>query len=452
MNTKYHPLTPNRRIHGNLKGYGSIPKIHREGLLGENVAIPTQPSVQFSAVGKLENAVTRLQIAKSGIGKIKEILKEMKMFLEEEVAYTPKPNIPGSVINHFLKERIVKIKMISEGATFGGKSLLNGSSGVRGTAVGRGLQFVRGSASVVSSGKTDYPVRISRAPTSSTLIGAERIDATTIGKEHVITIVSESQEAVYRIKKGEDGESIVANLQECLSGHGLDIGVYKTCDDYLLLKHNQPGNKTVFKGLSQKTGIISKTPGKYKFAVPGENVSGTIASEPAYGRGGFLIGKEGNLRTDGLVLHYSGNMVDPQVSVGTVRVEQNGVVVPLNQTGSQAERLSLPQIAPDTLSVGVSNRSGCISLNTIRVNSQEEKDDALMLIQYAMSELESLIAEIRKKEDYYIALAIGLLQSIIQPKPADMDIFSCSKEKASEMACRLKAAITPDMMQPILHR
>ena len=451
MNPNYNPLFFNHRIQGRGKEYNIFPKINRKNSQSEDVLLRSHPPGRFRVIGELESGVTRLQIARSSIGKIKDELKSIRVFLEKEVDFAPKSNVPESVINHFIKERIAKIRIISETANFQHTTLLNGNSGVKGTTTGRGLNFVRGSARVVSSGKDGYPVLIRRAPTSSMLLGAEPIETITLRKEHLIAIFSESQKVYYRIKKEEDSESLVINLQECVFNHGLDISVYKTCDNYLLLKHNQLGNEKTFQGMSQRTGLVSKVPGEYTLSTQGENVSGTIASEPAYGCGGFLIGKEGNSRTDGLVLHYHGSTTDPEVPVGAVRVEQNGIIVPLDLTGSQAEMLSLPGLSPDLLSVGVTNRSGFINLNSIRVNSKEEQYDALKLIDYSESELDNLIAELKKKEDHYVSVAIRLLQSRMEPKIAEIDLFSRSKEKAGEMAHQLKTKITPMMVQSMLY-
>ncbi len=451
MNPNCNPLKFSRRIQNRNKQCGLFPNMDKGNRQGGSLLTQPRPSGRFRVIGELESSVTRLQIAKNGIGKIRDELKSLRAFLEKEVVFLPRSNIPESVINHFLKERLSKIKVVSDTVNFQRKALLNGNSGVKGTAVGKGLNFVRGSARVVSSSETGYPVAICRAPSSSMLLGREPLTSQTIRNERLIAISAESQKIHYRIKREEDGESLVANLQECISDHGLDIGVYKTCGNCLLLKHNQLGDGKTFQGMSQKTGLVSKFPGKYKPSTRGENVSGTIASEPAHGYGGFLIGKEGNSRTDGLVLHYSGSEANPKVPVGSVRVKQNGDIVRLDLTGSKAEMLSLPGLSPDLLSVGVGNRSGFINLNSIRVNSKEERHDTLKLIDYSESELDSLTAELKRKEEDYISLAISLLQSGMEPKTAEIDLFSYSKEKAGEMAHQLKTAITPTMVQSMLY-
>ncbi len=126
-------------------------------------------------------------------------------------------------------------------------------------------------------------------------------------------------------------------------------------------------------------------------------------------------------------------------------------MVPLDLNGSHAELLSIPGLSPDLLAIGVSNHCGFINLGSIRVNSDQEKYDALTLIGCSKRDMEELRAELKKKEEYYVTLAINLLKASMDTKAAGIDIMSFSKEKAGEMASQIKTMITPSMVQSVLY-
>ena len=416
------------------------PVSHSDGL-GKS-----EPGGRFSVIGKLESSVSMLQIAKSSIEKSKGWLGEMKEFLEKEVSYGPISNLPETVINNFLADRLNQIKMTAEAASFQGKALLNGNSGVRGESTSDHLRFVKGSARVISSSEEGYPVAITREPRPAYLVGMEQMKPETLRDESMIIISEGSVEVKYRMQVDENPESLVRNLQQMLLNHGLDISVFRTSDDHLLFRHNQPGSTLRFKGLSYNTRLVSVIPSQYRYAFPGEDVAGTIASEPARGDGGFLIGQKGNRLTDGLILYFNGRINAPGEVVGMMKVTQNGIIVPLDSAHEKAEILSLPALIPSLHAVGVGNRSGFSDLSSIRGNDQMEKKDALKLIVWSMLDLGYLLDELKRKEDSYVERAMELLKDSFNSKPAGEEILYLSKEKAGEMAEQLKTMITPSMV------
>lgn len=430
---KHQRISPLVESHHPLMGHSDAPE-------------KKESSGRFSVIGKLESSVSMLQIAKSSIEKTKGWLSEMKTFLEKEVSYGSISNLPETVINNFLADRLNQIKMTAEAASFQGKALLNGNSGLRGETTADHLRFVKGSARVISSPLEGYPVAITREASSAYLMGMEQMSEKTLRNESMITISEGSVEVQYRLQSNENPESLVKNLQQMLLNNGLDISVFKTSDDHLLFRHNQPGSTLRFKGLSYNTRLVSILPSQYRYAVPGEDVAGTIASETARGDGGFLIGQKGNRLTDGLILYFNGKIQSPGEVVGMVKVTQNGIQVPLDSAEKRAEILSLPGLVPTLQAVGVGNRSGFSDLSKIRGNTQMEKKDALKLIVWSLLDLGYLLDELKDKEESYVQRAMDLLKESFNSKPAGEEILYLSKAKAGEMAEQLKTMITPSMV------
>ena len=413
---------------------------------GEYVSASNQS--RFSVLGQLESSVSMLQTAWVNIEKLKGWLTEMKTFLETEGYQSFRAKIPVSVINNFLSDRIAHMKMVSETASFQGRALLNGKSGVKGEVTGDNVRFVRGSPRVVSSEEHGYPLAIYQSASPAVLSGTERVTADNISEETMIAIAEGTQEIRYRIRPDEDPDSLVDGLQQALLDHGMDISVYRTRDNHLLFRHNQLGSAPGFKGMSYQTRLVSTIPGRYTTATGGRDVAGTIASEDARGDGGYLIGKPGNRRTDGLVVYYDGAIEYSGQIAGYVRVTQNGVQVPLNLSGSQSEILSLPALQPELLATGVSNRSGFLSLESIRASTVFECRDALKLIMWSIAYLDYLAEELRKKENHYVDRAVELLRSTMTRETATEEMV-ISKEKAQAMASQLKTMMTPSMMTKV---
>ncbi len=404
---------------------------------------------RFSLIGKLESGVSMLQVAGSKIESIRDWLMEMKEFLEGDGDQSSVATIPESVMNNFLTDRLAHIKMLAETTAFQDRVLLNGKSGTTGEIRGDNLRFVSGSARVVSSESPGYPLAIYRSPKPSFLMGFTRIDRETLRHESIIALADDSREIRYRISENEDPDTLVANLQQCLSDHGLEVGVHCTREGFLFFEHDRPGSKTSFRGMSCRTRLLSEIPGKFQEAEPGCDIAGTIASEPARGDGSFLIGERGNPKTDGLVVQYNGAIEYPGQIVGYVDVTQNGIRVPLDVSGNRIEVLSLPCLQPESLAVGIPNRSGFDSLAEIRAHTPQEARDTLKLVVWATTYLEHLREELRWKENVYVDRAVDLLRSTMSARSGGDDILNFSKGKAQQMAGQLKEMMTPTMVLQI---
>jgi len=404
---------------------------------------------RFSMIGKLESSVSLIQTANLKIDKTKGLLLDMKQFLEEEGYRSFRAQIPVSVINNYLPDRLNQIKMTTESAGFQNKSILNGKCGVRGKTNNESLRFVEGSARIVSSSAEGFPVTIYKAPKASILVGTGVLTSDMLKKERTLAFADDIHEIHYQIGKDENKDTLLSNLQRYLLDNGFDINVYCTNDNHLIFRHNQFGSGRTFKGMSYQTNLISHVPGEYTIADPGQDIEGNIAQETAEGKGGFLTGDKGNLQTDGLKIYFDGDIERPGQIVGYVKVKQNGIKVPIDMTGSKVEILSIPSICPESLAVGVTNNSGFKSLENIRANTVSECRDALKLIKWSIEYLEYLQDELTWSEKNYVNRAVELLRSTMSSNIAGEEILFLSKEKAKNMVGQLKGMLTPEMIKNV---
>jgi len=404
---------------------------------------------RFSMISRLESSVSKIQTAAIGLEKVRGLLTEMKQFLQEEGYRSFRAQIPVSVINNFLTDRLAHIKMTSESTSFNGRALLNGKSGVKGSVSGKNLRFIRGAARVQSSGENGYPISIYQAPRPGILTGAVQLSIEEIRRESMIALADDSHEVRYRVSADENPDSLVSNLQRYLLDNSFDISVFCTQDNHLFFRHNQLGTGNHFRGMSAHSQLISDTPGHYKEAQTGADVMGMIGSEPATGKGGFLTGNMGNPHTDGLVIYYDGMIDTPGQIVGSVQVEQNGIRVPVDLSGSKVEILSIPSIQPEVLAAGISNRSGFTNLKSIRANTVLECRDSLELIGWSLTYLDYLLDELKYNENNFVDRAVALLRSTMRSQAAGEEILYLSRDKAKNMVDELKGMLTPDMTMKV---
>lgn len=402
---------------------------------------PKEEKGRYHVIASLEKNVSRLQIARHNLSRGSGWLFEMSNFLKTIWDQSDEKEIPASVVNNYLKERLAQIRMTAEAASFQSRALLNGKSGILADTTGKGLYFVKGSARVLSSKQQGYPVKIIRPAKAASLIGLDPLDERTIRSESLIAIKEGGSELRYKVSENETADSLIENLKIMLAERGMEISVDKTDDNRLLLIHQRLGSKPKFQGLSFKTRLLSKIPQQPLDSLNGVDIKGSIGNERAEGNGGFLLGERGNQATDGLMVYFGGNTVIEGQIVGYVKVKQMGVKVPLDVREDTAEILSIPSILPKNIAIAVPNLSGFMSLDEISANHLIERIDALKLIQWAMKELKELKDELKWKEDFYVDLAVKLLRNGPEATIDRDEALILSKEKADEMLNQLKSLV-----------
>ncbi len=393
---------------------------------------------RFDTIGKLETGVSLIQAAQQSIEKISFWLQEIGRFINDIDGSKTHATIPKSVVNKYIGDRLTLVGELVSSSSFQGRKLLNGNCGIKAKVTGENLKFIRGSARVLSSQEPGYAVAIFQAPKPSMLSGNCQLTQEEIDREQSICINDGSREIKYTLQKDETPESLVVHLRECLLDQNLDVDVFRTRDNRLFFRHNQLGSKNNFRGLSDKTRIVSSDPGQYEHSTPGIDIAGTIGSESAHGDGGFLMGDRNNKRTDGLVLFFDGEVEYPGQTVGYVHVKQKGITVPLEPSGTTVEMLSIPSIEPKLLAVGLATRSGFKDLASINIENQMAQKDALKMVLWSVVYLEYLSKELKLKENEYVDRTIELLKGSLTSPSADRDDICLSKEKAGAMVEQIK--------------
>ena len=371
------------------------------------------------AIANSELAASMVQTSEAALTEVNNILIHMRQMALQ--ARNQHVNSPGELasLQAELRDALDAMGLISRNTRFGGQSLLDGSGGVTGEAVGDGLYFVGASTKTRTSPAKGYVVDIEQVPTRSFMQGETEIDEDSLpGLE--IVLMEGGRTAKVTALPGDSPRSFYGKLVDEVDRVGLALDLSIDSDNVLRITHQEYGSGRTFMGSSTVDGVLTdRTTGEQILgffapelypseaarmlpAEPGADIVGSINGERAVGRGQLLTGVVGNPNTEGLVLRYAGPKEEvDEDSVGRPifrrmpREGEAGVVNVLNQAlgfqvGAVPEdqvRVSLPRTAPQHLGRSVHTESDYRSLAEIKINSPARARDALRVIDASLDEL-----------------------------------------------------------------
>ena len=196
-------------------------------------------------------------------------------------------------------------------------------------------------------------------------------------------------------------------------------------EEVIVIRHREYGSEPTFTVTTEIDDFFNMdTPAnKAVTAIPGRDVEGTIGGnpefdggEPAVGRGQLLSAAPGTV-AEGVTVRYGGEPDDiiyevfnrrenkiagtllRQMERGTmvgedidgyVHVSQRSLAFQVGPSEGQQRKISIQSISPTKLARNIDNDSQFRSLNDIEVLDVESAQDALKLIDVAVSEISSL--------------------------------------------------------------
>ena len=249
-------------------------------------------------------------------------------------------------------------------------------------------------------------------------------------------------------------ETITENLQRKADDNGLGLEIFLkstggVSDDQLLaVRHKEFGSDNTFFVGSTVPGVLSVEENRFEEATPGRDVEGTIDGKIAVGSGEILNGAEAT-DTEGLEVRFdsvrivkqrlpkfipSGGEIVPNPDIaevseenppaeearllskeedgefvvftweapadverdvdGFVHISQGSLAFQVGPTRGQQVKISLIDAKTNRLGLGIDNVSGFQSLSEIDVTSSQGADDALALIDDAISDISVLRADL----------------------------------------------------------
>jgi len=437
------------------------------------------------AIQNSESSVSMVQTAEAAMNEVNNLLISMRQLAIHAANEGANDKKMLEADQAEVQNALETIDRIARTSQFGTRTLLDGSNGANGVAVGDGMEFVAASPQTKSSPAEGYSVNITRAAARAEKQGDRLIEIEDLtnedGKQPFSVMIEEGgkgitfsldnqvdgkviQNMLSNLKKTPeqfDREKVIRDIREIVAqslnqkaaqgGLKLDVFVNKAPGKEtgpLMVRHKEFGSRPTFFVASSAPGVLSREVSKFEEAVRGRDVEGTIDGKIGTGHGEELQGAE-NTPVDGLVLRYAGVRMDKQrlpkfvpgggglipnpeikdlakmappvpgarpvsreedgdtvvytwevpqdVSAdaeGFVHVSQNSLSFQVGPTRGQQVRVSLIDAKTDRLATGVKNESGYRSLREINVTGSQGAQDALLLIDDAISSVSSVRANL----------------------------------------------------------
>lgn len=348
----------------------------------------------------------------------------------------------GSTPGEWIKARMAGIDWIAESVRFGELTLLDGSVGCSGLALGDGLIFIETGEEARSSPPDGYEVLLSREPTRATLVaekalvadkalavdGAMAVDGAkahaTLIEGAVLSLRENGREATYTVRGEDTSETIVEGLRAAVSKAGLPLVVELTGEGRLLVQHCKFGSAYRFRASSTLPGILSPPGGGPREVANGQDIAGTINRERAVGDGALLTGAPGNITTAGLTVRYTGlpftgktallprkrpALLEPGIFAGRVIVARQALAFHLGGFGHAPVFLRLDSVRTRDLGRDVETESGFASLAEIGIGSPGAIQDSRWIV--AASQ-EAVAAQQRRLGELSQGRLLNILSSL----------------------------------------
>ena len=363
------------------------------------------------ATSNSELAVSLVQTAESSLNEVNNILIRMRQLslhaANEGVNDDKMLAADQAEVDNLLKT----LDGIASQAQFGTRSLLDGSNGISGVAVGEGIRFVKAETDTESSPADGYQIDVTAAATRARLEGSEGLTSDQINTGGIqFTLHEGGRSLTYYSKVGETMDSIVNNLQQMTSQNNMSLEVGTTEDKRLWVEHTAYGSEPSFGAVISEAGLLTEEANSLAESVQGNDVQGTIGGELAHGDGRFLSAAQGT-KAEGLVVEYVGGVkTKPQTDAegkpvvdaegkpaspedmveGAAYVTNNSLTFQVGPAQEQWARIDLPNINSNTISRDVENDSGFASLGEADVTTFQGAQDTLKLVDQALHEVTSV--------------------------------------------------------------
>jgi flagellin len=467
-------------------------KINRAADGPASLVISEQMRGQIASIGQAiqnsEASISMVQTAEAALNEVATLLVSMRQ-LSIHAANEGANDEKMLAADQFeIENALQTVDRIARTSQFGTRTLLDGSNGANGVAVGDGLSFVGASPLTKSSPAEGYPVDITRAATRAEKIGTRAVrledlrptDMNRLVKGFKVMISEGGKNISFDLDSREDGDvirkllvemdrnpakfdrglvernirhTIAENLQRKADANGLKVNVFLTHvpgqdGEVLAVRQKEFGSKPTFFVGSTVPGVLAVEANRFEEAIPGRDVEGTIDGKIAVGTGEFLHGAE-STNVEGLVVRYNsvreikqrfpkfvarGPEVVPNPDIakvnentppepgarlvskeedgehviftweapartdrvpdGFVHISQNSLAFQVGPTRGQQVKISLLDAKTDRLARGIENPSGFQNLKEINVTTSQGAQDAMLLIDRAITQISELRADL----------------------------------------------------------
>lgn len=396
------------------------------------------------ALSNAETSVSMLQTAEGALNEVSAILINLRQLSVHAANEAVNDRLMLEADQNEIENLLASLDRIASNTTFGGKTLLDGSNGANGVAVGKGLRFVEAKPETEPSPENGYTVDITQVATRAKATGEIPLTVENIGDGLTLVISEGGKNAVLNTQNNEELKTAIAKIkknyreapeiftfentsrdirsvlvtqmEKKLHEAGLNVDFFTDQDGRFVVRHKEFGSETSLSVTSSIPGVLSKQADIAEFAHPGKDVEGTIGGQVALGKGQYLTAVEGT-KPQGLTVQYDrelglkeipiydegGNKVGSEMveetnedivgspsdkkEEGFVHVSQRSISFQVGPSERQSAKLSISNIRSNQLARGIVNESGFTSLADIDVTSLQGARDTIRLVDEAVEEI-----------------------------------------------------------------
>jgi flagellin len=295
------------------------------------------------AIQNSEASISMVQTAEAALNEVASLLVSMRQLAIHAANEGANDDKMLAADQFEIENALETVDRIARTSQFGTRTLLDGSNGANGVAVGDGLAFVSASPLTKSSPAEGYPVDITRPATRAEKVGTRPItledlrptDLNRLVKGFKIMISEGGKNIAFDLDSNEDGnvirkllaemdrspeqfnrelvelnirQTIAENLQRKADSNSMDINVFLTRAEgadgqVLAVRHRQFGSSPTFFVGGTVPGILAVEPNRFEEAIPGRDVEGTLDGKIGVGSGELLMGAE-STAVEGLSVQY----------------------------------------------------------------------------------------------------------------------------------------------------
>ncbi len=344
------------------------------------------------AIDNSETAISMIQTTEANLSEINNLLVSMRQLSVHAANEGVNDETMLAADQDEINNALETITRIAQQAQFGNKKLLDGTNGANGSTTGASLDFVSASLKTKDSAESGFDVRITQNATKAHVSGTTALTEEMIKNGETLTVIENGRTASYTTQADDTIDTAFKNFKSALMQNGLAIDANMDSSGTITLQHREFGSSHGFQVSSSTAGVLSQQAGEINSAESGQDIKGTINGESAIGSGQLLTGIEGALNVDGLAVRYTGvagdngKIDDPEgVMVGRAYISQNSLHFQVGANYNQTVGISIDNLSANVLGRAVDNESGFKSLADIDVRSFQGAQDAMKLIDKAIT-------------------------------------------------------------------
>ena len=334
-----------------------------------------------TAIDNTDKAVAVVQTAEGALTEINSLLVKARS-LSIDSANTGVNDADALAANQAEIDNVLDtINRIAANTQFGDSNLLDGSSGLQGTASDADVTFLK-ATSDTSAGS--YAVAVTTvAERANTNAGSDQTAALAAAETLTLNGVSISLNA------GLDQNAVVDRINEFSGQTGVVADVDGTATR---LRTDSFGTAATIDVISDTAAAgTSSGFGTTLVQDSGVNIAGTIGGNAATGSGNVLTGSAG--ASQGIMVSIAEDAADLTSTVtgaqGNITIADNSLIFQIGANQNQTVSISIDSVDSTGLGIGVAGNQ-FTSLNDISVTSAAGAQDALGVIDAAIDEISTL--------------------------------------------------------------